>query len=343
MAAARRFVLIAAGLLFAAGTAAEEPSSPIEELFSSADARLQFIQLVNVSPSQLAGMSLTTSHDGVTQTFTFPAGSHLPNPPFTPYVVIVSQSLSQQRISPSGGASEWDYVMPDGFLPLSDGTISLGSIDRWDYGRIPADGFSALYREGGIGVHRAHSSAHGVVVSFGFDDQRFATEYASDSFDRHFFTTSRDEMAALDSGRTAGWHPIYRDFVPVNGDYTGFAAFGRRVEVFNHSVCRFYLPPPDDSHFFTASDEECADVQARFPQVILETDNAFYAGLPNPLTGKCAPGLWPLYRLWNPATNDHWYTADGEARAKAMTQGYVSEGYGDLGVGMCVIGGCYHC
>jgi hypothetical protein len=81
-------------------------------------------------------------------------------------------------------------------------------------------------------------------------------------------------------------------------------------------------------------------VQARFPELILETDNVFYVGLPDPVTGTCAPGLGPLYRLWNPATNDHWYTADPEVRRQAMAQGYVSEGYGDDGVGMCVLLAC---
>ena len=341
----RRFisaVLAATGLLFVATTAGADAPNPIAELFSTADGKLQFVQLVNVTPTQLAGLSLTTSHDGVTQTFTFPATSHLPNPPFTNEVLIVSQTLSQRPIESifdsgsAGGADQWDYVMPDGFLPLSGGTISLDSIDRWDYGRIPADGYSALYRSEGIGVYDANSSAAGRVALFGIADERYVSEYASDAFDRHFFTPFVAESAALDSGWISGWHPIGRDFP----GYTTFGGYGRRVEALGHPVCRFYLPPPDDSHFFAASEAECAEVQARFPQLVLETDNVFYVGLPDPVTGTCAPGLGPLYRLWNPATNDHWYTADPEVRRQAMAQGYVSEGYGDDGVGMCVLLAC---
>ena len=66
----RRFIsstLAAAGLLFAATTAVAD--GPIEEIFSNADGKLQFIQLVNITPTQLAGMSLTTSHDGVHPNF----------------------------------------------------------------------------------------------------------------------------------------------------------------------------------------------------------------------------------------------------------------------------------
>ena len=300
------------------------------------DSTLQFIQLVDITPNQLAGMALTTSHDGVTQTFTFPASSRLATlPRTTDYLLIVSQSLSLQRNSIEEHGA--DYVMPDGFLPLSGGTISLGSIDGWDYGSIPTDGYSAVYRSGGIGVHRAHSSAYVYVVSVGSGDERFVKEYSSGSLARHFITTIDAEIAALDWGRIPGWHPIYRDY-PTG--YTGFLAHGRRFAVASHAVCRFYLPPPHDSHFFTASEEECAEVQVRYPQFILETDNAFYAGLPDPVTGRCAPGLGPLFRLWNPASNDHWYTADVAARSRAISEGYFPEGYGEPGDGMCVLPVC---
>ena len=58
--------------------------------------------------------------------------------------------------SEGGRAAEWDYVMPDGFLPLIGGTLSLGTIDRWDYGEdSDRTAYSALYRSGGIGVYRS--------------------------------------------------------------------------------------------------------------------------------------------------------------------------------------------
>ncbi len=330
--------IVATGLLFVATAAGADVPGRIEELFSSADGRLQFIQVSNVSPSQLAGLVLATSHDGVTQTFVFPTTSNLPNPPFIDEVLIVSRSLSQRPWDgPDGGAAEWDYVVPDGFLPMSGGSIALGGIDRWDYGNIPADGYSALYRSGAIGVYSANSSAHGATVTLGLGDERFEREYVNDSGDRHFFTSFDAEIAALESGRIPGWHWLFEEWYGA----TGFGGYARRVAVLDHAVCRFYLPPPDDSHFFTASEEECAGLRDRFPLFVLETDSAFYAGLPDPVTGACAPGLGPLYRLWNPSTNDHWFTADAEIRQMAMTQGYVAEGYGDDGVAMCVLLSCF--
>lgn len=334
---------IAATLPIAASAVAENSPYRIEELFSSADGKLQFVQLVNVDRNKLAGATLTTTDGSTTKAFTFPTTPHFPEPPRTEYVLIISQSLSE-RTDPSVWVIQWDYVMPDGFLPVNGGTIILEGIERWDFRRVPTDGFSALYQPGEIGVHQANSSAGGYEVRFGLDDFRFVFEYANAASDRHFLTTDSDERGALNSGKIAGWHLIYQDFVPEFGDYTGFAGFGRPVEVSGHPVCRFYLPPPADSHFFTASEAECADVQSRFPNLILETDNAFYAGLPDPVSGACARGTEPVYRLWNPTSNDHWFTADEGARSRALAQGYVPEGYGQKGVAMCSVAlTCYTC
>jgi hypothetical protein len=253
-------------------------------------------------------------------------------------LLIVSQSLSQRLpgVDPVAVAFEWDYVMPDGSLPLSGESISLGSSDRWAYGAIPADDFSALYRVGRIGVYSANSSPHGVVVWSDRGNVAFVTAFSSDALDRHRFIASLAEAAALDSTQIAGWHAIYGDY--AGG--TGFAGYGRRVVVMGHPVCRFYLPPPDGAHFFSASEAECADVHARFSRLVLESDNTFCAGLPDLGSGACAPGPSPLYRMWYPTTNDHWYTADDDVRPRAMSQGYVPEGHGSDGVSMCVIGTC---
>ena len=82
------------------------------------------------------------------------------------------------------------------------------------------------------------------------------------------------------------------------------------------------------------------DGSCQFAQLVLETTSAFCAGLPDPVTGECAV-LWPLHCLWNPGTDDRWYTPDDDVRSQAIGRGYVPEGYGPKGVGMCVILGCY--
>ena len=64
-----------------------------------------------------------------------------------------------------------------------------------------------------------------------------------------------------------------------------------------------------------------------------------FAGLlPDNLeTGACTNSVAPvpLYRLWNRKVN-HRYTTSLAIRSQMIEQGYVPEGYGPLGVAMCV-------
>ena len=47
--------------------------------------------------------------------------------------------------------------------------------------------------------------------------------------------------------------------------------------------------------------------------------------------------LQPVYWLWNASADaNHRYTIDAAIRATMMARGWVSEGYGPLGVVMCV-------
>jgi hypothetical protein len=103
-------------------------------------------------------------------------------------------------------------------------------------------------------------------------------------------------------------------------------------------VCRFYLPPEiGDSHFYSASASECVEVRARFPNFVYESEAAFHAVLPHPVTGECAEVdgflLQPVFRLWNGRVDsNHRYTVDILVRNPMIAQAYVSEGYGPIGV-----------
>ena len=102
-------------------------------------------------------------------------------------------------------------------------------------------------------------------------------------------------------------------------------------------VCRFYLPPANgDSHFYSASPAECAEVAARFPAFVYEAPDVMYLALPDTATGACPPGTTPVYRLWNArADSNHRYTTDPAVKAAMLAQGYVAEGYGPDATIMC--------
>ena len=149
-------------------------------------------------------------------------------------------------------------------------------------------------------------------------------EYHNPSLDHYFMSPAAADMIALDSGRHAGWQR------------TGYT-FASAFTVMN-PVCRFYIPPPyGDSHFFSASQVECGEVQTTFPQFVLETADAFRAAVPDTATGACpASAAVPVYRIWDKrADTNHRYTTDRQVRDAMVAKGWVAEGYGPDAVAMC--------
>jgi len=151
-------------------------------------------------------------------------------------------------------------------------------------------------------------------------------EYYNVALDHYFMSSLADDIDALDGGKFPGWARTGHRFYA----YSGAAEHAS-------PVCRFYLPPEDgDSHFYSASPAECADVRVRFPSFHFESANVMYAGLPDPVTGACLFPWTPVYRLWNRrADSNHRYTTDWTTRAQMISKGYVAEGYGPDGVAMC--------
>ncbi len=158
-------------------------------------------------------------------------------------------------------------------------------------------------------------------------DKVQAIEYYSPATDHFFISSDPQEIRDLDTGVHPGW------------GRTGWYFFVWDTKVLNTTpVCRYYIPPAyGDSHFFSASPQECADTGQKFPWLTKETAAAFYVSMPNTSTGACASGNVPVYRLWNgrPDSN-HRYTSDPQIKAFMLSRGYVAEGYGPDAVAMCV-------
>ena len=113
-------------------------------------------------------------------------------------------------------------------------------------------------------------------------------EYYHATLDHYFMSSPGDDIEALDSGRLGGWARTGHRFFAYSGEAPNASP-----------VCRLYLPPEEgDSHFYSASPAECADVRASFPSFRYESGNVMYVGLPDAATGMC-PFPWPVDRLWN--------------------------------------------
>ena len=151
-------------------------------------------------------------------------------------------------------------------------------------------------------------------------------EYHHAEWDHYFITGIADEIGKLDAGVYPGW-----------------TRTGLRIKAYpptaatTAAVCRFFSTAfaPRSSHFYTPFADECVTVKGN-PDWQFEGD-VFNMALPA-IDGSCPQGTLPVYRLYNDGQGgapNHRYTADPIVRAQMIAAGWVSEGYGDLGVIMC--------
>jgi hypothetical protein len=149
-------------------------------------------------------------------------------------------------------------------------------------------------------------------------------EYYNATLDDYFITASPGEIEALDNGTFPGWVRTGLRFLA----YTDPAVAPAGAQ----PVCRYYVAPAyGDSHFYSASPAECAEVGRQFAaQWVFESSTVFYILLPDPATGACPAGTRGVYRFMNNANGlHHRYTAEVDVRDSIVTDGgWTQEGYG---------------
>jgi hypothetical protein len=151
-------------------------------------------------------------------------------------------------------------------------------------------------------------------------------EFYSAARDHYFMSASPQEIADLDAGVHPGW----------SRTGFGFKAFPAATGA-TSPVCRFYIPPAaGDSHFYSASPEECGQVAVQYPAFTFEAPAVFHIALPDPLTGACGAGTAPIYRVWDQrADTNHRYVTSSGLRQQMVASGWIAEGYGPNQVIMC--------
>ena len=167
---AKRCIGLLSALLLGFGTAADASFHlmRINEVYSNADGTVQFIEITAYSGGQqfIGGQAITTMQGTQTKSFTFP--SNLPgdtamstNDPYDPYnpyggsmgmieyrsFLIGTQGFkARSPIAP-------DFIVPNGFVPLTNGTINYAGLDVMRYAALPTDGSKSMEPNGATPVN----------------------------------------------------------------------------------------------------------------------------------------------------------------------------------------------
>jgi len=318
------------------------PKSPntfrLRKLYSDPSGNVQVVQLLESAglddQHRWRGLTLvSTDRHGVSKRVTF--STDLPS----------AATAHRPVILTTFGAS--DFTIPPRFLPMDGGTLEFAGVDQWTFGPLPENGLFDLFRPTAPPQIPNETPTQFLTFENEVWEPRvrdeLLVEFHHPATDRYFVTMFAQDFEAIDSGRVPGWVRTGDSMrVWINNYYNpGDEEIGPHAQPEGLlPVCRLFLPPPQGpSHFFSASLDECALALRNIPGLILETDQAFLAFLPDTATGTCAQYASPVYRLWNPKeAMSHRFTPSKAARDAMVERGWVSEGWGQDGVAMCTFG-----
>jgi hypothetical protein len=157
-----RGIVALAMALVATIASAEFHTYVIEQMFSNASGTVQFMVMHETQglPAEYfwSGNQITSTHLGQTKRFTFP--SNLPigmvcNPYYgCGYAAPTSTANTRVLIATQGFADlhiiNPDYMIPNGFLDTSGGTLNYAGVDQITYSALPTDGVTAVNRSGAM-------------------------------------------------------------------------------------------------------------------------------------------------------------------------------------------------
>jgi hypothetical protein len=163
----------------------------IQEIFSNADGTVQYVVLHEALG--MNGQNLLTNHtltatQGMTmQTYTFPMD--LPGGGCDYYSCMQAPTANRHVLIATAGFAALglvkpDYIIPNGFVPLS-GTINYAGVDQVTYGALPTDGVTAIDRTGApmanLATNFAGASASVAAASANYEGLWWAAPAGSES------------------------------------------------------------------------------------------------------------------------------------------------------------------
>ncbi len=140
--------LCAIALLVSAATAqASFHLWELNEIYSNADGTVQFIELITGASGEqfLAGHAITSSQGATTHSFTFP--SNLPGDTAGKTFLIGTTGFAAL------GVVTPDYIVPNGFLFTTNGSVNYAFVDNVSWTALPVDGVMSIDRFGARAIN----------------------------------------------------------------------------------------------------------------------------------------------------------------------------------------------
>jgi len=142
--------------LATAATADAQSTFRISQVFSNLDGTIQYVSLTETAGLDnqgiFKGLTLTITHAGVAQQFTFYYDLATSQTAHLTIVVAATPDAGHPSIADNNGhfivLAHPDFVVPARFVPADGGTIDFAGIDEVTYPALPADGSAAWYRDG---------------------------------------------------------------------------------------------------------------------------------------------------------------------------------------------------
>ena len=326
------------------------------------DGSTQYVELTEYAgrndQQRIAGLTLTSTANGITKTLVFPYDLPSPQTANASYVVAVADQADPATGLPylfhmTGccvGFREADFAMPERFLAVNGGTLSFAGVDTWAYPALPTDGSTALYRDGSAKPAVLNGKLHcptptgdlcvsDIAVTAPLVD---AIEFRNIFDDRRYVTAAADAIDTIDEGRSPGW---VRTGLELGVGTTVTTYLGVEYTYIGSPVCRYRIATRDGTgYFYSLAQDECV-AAAREPGAVLETPAAFYAQSPDWTSGTCAPlpgfidgdiPLTPVYRVSSPLSAfDTRLTTDATVRDALVAAGWKRSGFGPDGTALC--------
>lgn len=175
----------------------------INELYSNPSGTIQFIELTvgNADGESFwAGVSLSSTQNGITHTFKFPA--NLPSTATANTMVLIATKAFADvaMVTPN-------FIVPDGFLFPAGGSLNYGGVDIIAYPALPTDGVHSLNRSGDAAVATPQNFA-GVAgnlpVPATIGNQTFTGGTSNDTFTGGQGNDAIDGLAGTDTALYSG-------------------------------------------------------------------------------------------------------------------------------------------